>query len=380
MKSVLINLHRWLGLTLGLLFAFICVLGSALLFQAQFFRWAHGDLIPQGMSSEVGSIETWIMNANAAVPNLGAPLYVWSPHVSHNISDAGMLLYRDQPGGWGRLGLTAVLVAPASGEVLGVVSVDRSLAYAPIFLHGRLMSGSTGLTIVAVIAVGSLLLLIIGAYLWLPPRRFLVKKLSVRPWRNTFLYAGRLHDWAGAWSLVLMLMVATTGIYMARAQWLAPVLQLLPGASHHEAAGHVAAGSCAAPIGMDAAIGVAQALVPGASLVEMKAMKRGDAGSWRLAFQPEGTPAESQQTHIAVDLACGKVALVSSPEQRAPRDTTEMWLHGLHDGTVFGLPGQILISVIGLLPVLLLWTGTVRWWKSRRRNQQLAGAIPARAP
>lgn len=376
MRAALLLLHRWIGLTLGLVLALVCLTGASLLFQPQFFRWAHGELIPPGMSQQLGSIDTWVKNANVAVPTLGSPLYIWAPRTSHNLSDAGMVLYKDEPGGLGKLGLTGVLVAPASGEVLGVVNIDRSPAYAPIFLHGRLWAGKTGLLIVACIAVGLVLLLVVGLYLWWPPRRYLMKKLSARPLKNTFLYAGRLHDWSGAWTWPLLLMVAFTGVYMARADWVEPLLRLLPGDSHqhtHTATTHAAASAstaaCAGPAGFDAIVSKARSMVPGTALTELRATGN---SSWQMVFKPHDAAAGTSETHLAANLECGTVSVVGSPDARSPRDTAELLLHGLHDGTLFGLPGQIFITLVGLIPLLLAWTGVARWLRRRASAKRLA--------
>jgi uncharacterized iron-regulated membrane protein len=374
MKKSLQWLHRWIGLSLGLVLTLICLSGASLLFHPQFFRWAHGDLFPAVMSPRIGSIDAWVKSANAAVPALGSPLYIWVPQTSHNISDAGMVLYRDAPSGFGKLGLTAVLVAPSSGEVLGVVNIDRSPAYAPIFLHGRLWAGKTGLVVAAFVSVGSFVLVLIGLYLWWPPRRYLVKKLSARPLKNTFLYAGRLHDWSGAWTLPLLLMVAFTGVYMARADWLEPLLRLLPGESPHHA--HVemsnAPERCTGSAGFDTIVSKAQAMVPGAVLSELRATGK---NSWQLALKPRDSVAGTSETHLIANLDCGTVAVVGSPQARAPRDTTELLLHGLHDGTLFGLPGQIFMTLVGLIPLLLAWTGMSRWLRGRAAARRSAATV-----
>lgn len=379
MRAGLMWLHRWIGLTLGLVLALICLSGAALLFQPQFFRWAHGDLIPPGMSQQLGSIDVWVKNANAAVPTLGAPLYVWAPRVSHNLSDAGMVLYRDTPGGLGKLGLIGVLVAPASGDVLGMVNMDRSPAYAPIFLHGRLWSGTTGLLIVGFISASTLLLLLLGLYLWWPPRRYLVKKLSARPLKNTFLYAGRLHDWSGAWTLPFLLIVAFTGVYMARADWIEPLLRLLPGDSHqhtHTPTTHAAAPAssavCTGPASFDAIVSMAQSMAPGTAMTELRATGE---SQWQMVFKPQDAVAGTSETHLAADLECGTVTVVGSPEARSPRDTAELLLHGLHDGTLFGLPGQIFMTLVGLIPLLLAWTGITRWLRRRASAKRPAATF-----
>src|SRR5437870_6647342 len=92
-KSVLRSAHRWIGLTLGVLLTVISLSGSLLLFQPAFFRWAHGDLIPDNLPQQMGSVDQWVRTARAAVPGLHGPIAIWRPHADHNVSDAGMLLF-----------------------------------------------------------------------------------------------------------------------------------------------------------------------------------------------------------------------------------------------------------------------------------------------
>ena len=113
LKPALRWLHRWVGLTVGALFVLVAISGTLLLFQPQFFLWAHGEMIPAHLSQDVGSAERWLENARAAVPDLHELVVIYRPHHEHNVSDAGMLIFGGrEPGGYGKLGLAAVLVAP----------------------------------------------------------------------------------------------------------------------------------------------------------------------------------------------------------------------------------------------------------------------------
>jgi uncharacterized iron-regulated membrane protein len=49
----------------------------------------------------------------------------------------------------------------------------------------------------------------------------------------------------------------------------------------------------------------------------------------------------------------------------------------LHSGRILGLPGRILISVMGLIVAMLSVTGVVIWWKKRAaRIKQAARSMP----
>jgi uncharacterized iron-regulated membrane protein len=363
LHRALVWTHRWVGLTVGLVFTIVSVSGTLLLFQPQYFRWAHGELFPERMSTEVGSLDRWVENARNAVPHLHGPIAVWAPHVEHNATDAGMLVFDGQrPGGLGNMGFVGVLVAPDTGNVLGIVDIDRSPAYAPLFLHRDLWAGSSGQIVSGIMAIGTLVLLVLGLYLWWPALVAQIpRKLAPRPVRKTFTRARPLHDWVGVWTLPVLLVLTATGLYLVRPTWIAPVLEIAAGPENTAPA---SAQQCASPIGFDAAIARAMSLVPGAA---WKAVYPTDSAErWELTFATNGNDALHRETHVIADLQCGTVTVEATPENRSTREAAEMWLIGLHDGTALGTPGMMLVSFAGLSPLLLMWSGLRMWL--RRRN------------
>jgi uncharacterized iron-regulated membrane protein len=356
--------HRWIGLSVGLVLVVISLSGSVLLFQPQLFRWVHGEMIPAHLPQQMGSIDRWIANAHAAVPSLHGPIVIWPPHTSHNVSDAGMVVFSGAtPGGIGHLGLVGVLVAPASGDVLGVVDIDRSPAYAPIFLHSELLGGPVGRIVVGIVAAGSLVLFAIGLYLWWPPRGRLLKKLSLRPLRSTLTTAPRLHDSVAVWLLVFLFASAATGLYLAQPEWVEPALQGLPGADTHAAP--AAASQCRGPISFDTAIERARALVPGGVPRTIRPENESTLRPWEIVFTPRDSQAAPKETHVVADLDCG-VLTVETPAMRALPDSVELWLGSVHDGTAFGRAGEIFVTVLGLAPLILAWSGILMWLRRRR--------------
>lgn len=52
---------------------------------------------------------------------------------------------------------------------------------------------------------------------------------------------------------------------------------------------------------------------------------------------------------------------VDSSRSNSSGDTLMDWLHPLHKGKAFGLPARIIAFACGLLPLLALITGFIRW-------------------
>jgi len=361
LHRVLLWVHRWVGLTVGLVFTVVSVSGSLILFQPQYFQWAHGDLLPEELSGHVSSIDRWVENGRRAVPHLQGPIAIWAPHVEHNVSPAGMLVFGgQQPGGLGNMGFAGVLVAPDSGDVLGVIDIDRSPAYAPLFLHRDLWAGTTGQVVSGIVAVGTLILLVIGLYLWWPASMRLGRKLWPRDWRKTFTHARPLHDWVGVWTFGLLAVLTGTGLYLVRPAWVSPVLDVAAGP---ETAAIDHPDACGLPIGFD------EAMTRAASLVargEWKAVYPGDtAQRWEITFATHGRNAMHDETHVIADLQCGIVTVDATPQNRSTREAAEMWLIGVHDGSAFGPIGIAVVTLAGFLPIVLTWSG-FRLWLRRR--------------
>jgi uncharacterized iron-regulated membrane protein len=369
-------LHRWLGLTLGLVYAVIALSGTLLLFQPLYFDWAHGMLIPDDMDPEPGSVDAWVANSRKAVPELGEPIAIWRPHVSHNVSDAGMLIFAGrEPGGLGNMGFAGVLVAPASGAVLGTIDVDRSPAYAPLFLHRDLWAGGTGRLVNGVVAIGSLVTLCLGLYLWWPGTRRVGRKLSPLPWRLTLGSARRLHDWTGAVTLVALITLSASGLYLVQPGWVAPLLAAFP----QETEQPPDRTACRGEIGFDAALAAARALVPGSAWTAIYPEDPG-SGVWNIALAAgDDADAEHGGFWVTADLACGTVELHQTPATRSARDTAKVVLAGLHDGSLFGRPGEIVVAGLGLVPVLLAVTGVILWSRKRGAERMSPARSAARS-
>ena len=86
---------------------------------------------------------------------------------------------------------------------------------------------------------------------------------------------------------------------------------------------------------------------------------------WEVALRTGGSTAPHAETHVLANLDCGTVAVESTPANRSAREATELWFLGLHYGTAGGRAGEIFISILGLAPLILFWSG-VRTWLRRR--------------
>ncbi len=191
----------------------------------------------------------------------------------------------------------------------------------------------------------------------------MLRKLSPRP-VSSLQRTSPLHHWLGSWALVFLSILTLSGLYLSQPIWLEPALTLLPDGLAPESSQ-----VCNAPFGFDAAIAAAQA--PGASWTTLYAHDA-EKQLWDITLHSDGSTAgEPRELTFQADLKCGTVILEVTDQTRVPRDTVGAWLTTLHDGTMFGRSGEIIVTLLDVMPFILAWSG-IRMCLRRRRVLMLS--------
>jgi uncharacterized iron-regulated membrane protein len=180
-----------------------------------------------------------------------------------------------------------------------------------------------------------------------------------------------LHDWVGVWTLIILCALVVSGLALVRPAWVEPVLDAVAGAEPEETPPSESCGSGTpvapvTPLAFDAALARASTLVPGGrfkSLYPVVAKFR----RWELVLATGQSDARHDEAHVLVDRQCGDVTLEATPATRSGHETASMWLSDIHDGSAFGRGGLLFVSLIGLTPLVLLWSGILMWLRGRRR-------------
>jgi uncharacterized iron-regulated membrane protein len=72
---------------------------------------------------------------------------------------------------------------------------------------------------------------------------------------------------------------------------------------------------------------------------------------------PTRSEARQDETHIAIGTRCGTAAVEATPATRSAHETVALWLSDVHDGAAFGPAAPAIVSLCGLSPLVLLWSG-----------------------
>jgi uncharacterized iron-regulated membrane protein len=346
--------HGWLGLFLGGLFAVLGLSGSLLVFHRDIER----ALAPPAADVAVASIEAILAAVSGKGPSGARASFYEAPPVAGH--PAMVHMRREGEPSW------RVFVDPASAAVLGIEARERTVFHWVYIFHDRLLlPHDYGDTVVAVLGIALMVSAGSGLYLWWPRRgqrgpTFLPSR-GVGQVRRML----ELHKSVGIWACVVLLVLAVSGVYLARPRWVEPLVAL---ALPFETPGRIAGGPLgdAALIGTDRAATIARERFPGAVLV-MVGLPNAKDRAYRVFLRQSLDLREFGNTTVWVDGVNGDILAVREPGIAPAGNWLLMWMFPLHNGEALGLGGRILACVVGLCPTALLVTGVLI-----RRNKRRA--------
>lgn len=274
---------------------------------------------------------------------------------------------------------------PYSGAILGErrwgeTGATRAHLVPMIYrLHMSLFLGTAGQWITAVVALFLMVSIGLGMVLALPRLRLLGRAFTVK-WR-----AGRaraffdLHRTSGLAAGLLLVVLAFTGLYMNVPSVVEPAVAAIspftprpdsvrrPGAPREQSW----------RIGWDAAYASARRAQPEHHLAVFGRVEA--RGYYQLRFMPPDDIVDAGTIRIFVDGRDGRVLGRFEDLKGTAGDLIRIWQFPLHSGQGFGLPGRILVCILGLVPPLLAATGLWLWLR-RRRLRAIALAATPRLP
>ncbi|MDB5042123.1 MAG: hypothetical protein JWN27_2849 [Candidatus Eremiobacteraeota bacterium] len=349
-RSAFIRVHRWAGLTVGLLAIFLAVTGGWIVLRPLLDPLTYPQLMVIPPCAQPRSIDALAAAARNAHPQ-GKVLYVFryaSPTASSMVrfSDA------DQ-----------VYVDTCSGKVLGHQAHYGGLYGTAEGLHrflfvdagvGMPIIGTTSLVMALVMAAG-------GLFLWWPRRKGAWRSaLTFNPRLTGGAFAFKLHTTVGAYAAAIVFVVAATAVPLSLG-WaknalftLTATTDMTESASRAAAARkHREAASSAAVIPMQTAWDEARGKIGGPLL--WGSVRYPLKGSpIEIAMVEQGAPHEEARSVVYVDPRTG--AIVDFHPWATLNAGTKLyyWLLALHTGHFGGvfvqclmLAGMIAVAVLG---------------------------------
>lgn len=385
--------HFYAGLFTVPFILWLSATGAIYLLKPQIESWidrSHDNLVVEGAALAPSAL---VRHAEAAVPGSVVHRFI----LREQADDAQRVIV-----GVGAEE-TRVYLHPETGEVLETVGEEDRFMRVIFRLHGELMAGRWGSTLVELAASWAIVMLLTGLFLWWPrDRKGLAGVLYPRLGREGRVFWRDMHAVTGVWVSLFAILLIFTGLPWAK-NW-------------GDYLGHVreATGQVSGPIdwsrGSDAerreraeldrrarmvlgahaehmqkpagasGAGLMQQLdrvVPAVSRLGLAAPVEivpaaTQTAPWKAQSEAANRP---QRSTVEIDGPGGKVIGRVDFAQRHWIDRLVGYGVALHEGALFGVANQVLgLATVSALVVLAL-SSVVMWWR-RRPSGRLGAPAP----
>jgi ferredoxin-NADP reductase len=345
-RLTMLWLHRWTGLTAGLVLMMLATTGSMMLFRPQIEPLMQPDLLTVPSCLGRATIEALTSAAQTAHPE-GKLDFVRleSYAAAAERMPAGFVRFKDK---------TTVYLNPCTAQVLGQRNRYSGLFGTIEGLH-RLRFVEDGEVITGTTALLTVLLLIGGGYyLWWPATRRGLRSAmrhdrSLRGPARTL----NLHRTVGLYVGLIVLASALTGLPQAF-KWYKQLLYSATGSAKPAKSPHSAAPG--KRIELERAWLIGQQIVPGASVSQLRYPEKPN-DAIELFFIGRDAPHPNARTMLYLDAVTGATLRLDPYASSSAGNKLYFWMLSWHNGLVGGAFGQWLM-LFGLLGVPVLgYTG-----------------------
>jgi uncharacterized iron-regulated membrane protein len=367
LHRVLLKLHLYVGLFLGLPVLVLAVTGCLLIFQGAVDGWLNPHLVNVTPQARRLPLQELVERVRAAYPKDTPPLEI---RVQNGPAQAATSFLRR--------GSSFIVVH--IDQYTGAIKGDRVNVATPLASISRLHTGRVasraGQAAVGIFTVIALVNVSSGLYLWWPR-----KILSVK-WRANWRRVNfDLHNVFGVFSSVILLFVMLAGVMIT---WEAPIeaflVRWLDGKEIErppKLESTVVEGG--RRLTLDEAVEVADRALPGTYTVGINILPPGKGVYQVMKRFPEDKTGAGR-SRVLVDQYSGKVLRVVNSRE-LPLGTRIMnFSEPVHTGIVLGWPTVVLTFLATAALAGQVISGFLIWWKPRRRTaEEEQDAVPRQA-
>ncbi|XHX77300.1 MAG: PepSY-associated TM helix domain-containing protein [Stenomitos frigidus ULC029] len=359
LRSLVFQLHRYLGLICGVVLIIIGTTGSLLIFEPelehQLIEHRIGAIEPQGNPIGIDAILATVRAEVSRTPgltlgNILTPQDATSPYQAR-LWDTNEHLVQ-------------LFIHPYTGQMMGMIPEVESWLHIALRLHYQLLIGNTGAIVTGMTGLLLCLLSLTGVVLWPGWRKLLAGfkiKWNAHPKRRNF----DLHKVAGIIAAVFLAFTGFTGFCWNFYDWssaLIYALTLTP--KPPTLIAKPLPGQAALPL--STILQVANTPFPD-SLTTYVGVPSKPEGVVRVGKRQTHESLRYGESEILVDPYTGQTLHVQDSKTLGLGDRILNAFVPLHYGTFWGLPSRIFYVFVGLTPLVLFLTGSAMW-QSRQRK------------
>lgn len=355
-RNLAFSLHRYIGLTVGLILVIVGLTGSLLVFQkeidAALVKQQFGQVIPQSQTQSLDAIASNITQAYANQPDF--KLAQFDLHFAPDIYRVRLNNSKDRQ--------LEVFANAYTGNILGERSREGTF-YSKVYdLHYALFAGKIGTIIVGIAALLMCLLAVTGLILWSGWRN-LISGFKIKWNGKTKRKNYDIHKVVGIIALIGLTFTGFTGFIWNFYQQTEPAIYALTFTPKPpEAKSTVTKKSLA----ISEILQQANATIPEATPTFISVPIQPDEVFSVYLKQPGDAQYFANQ--VKIDRYSGKVLYVINSKTAKLGDRILNAFVPMHYGTFGGIFTRILYVFVGLSPTILFITGLVMY-RLRRRPQ-----------
>src|SRR4028119_2400150 len=204
LRQIVLVLHRYIGVTVGILLAIVSLTGSSLIFWKEINVFLNPQMFQVSPQGDRVSVQFVVDTVRSAYPDWQLS-FMELPRTLKSVYTVQMLLNNG--------GRAFIYLDPYTGSVLGSQEWGRTVMSFIYELHISLLGGKAGETVIGICGLLLLLLSVTGLILW-PGWKKLVAGLSIRWHSLPHLINYDLHKVGGILSGAFLIAIASTGTAM----------------------------------------------------------------------------------------------------------------------------------------------------------------------
>jgi uncharacterized iron-regulated membrane protein len=389
-RRVLVFIHRWTGLTIGLVLVVLGLTGSFAVYWREIDRFVRPELRVEASGGVRLSPDEILAIAKKAHPQRPKPWTLEPPYDDRSPFNA--IYSRPEEKGLKYSTNLYVAINPYTGAIMSQWYWGETFVTWVYDIHAMLLAGLTGHHVVGVFGPILILVSLVGLYVWWPVGRFAKRQFLVKSSAGAARFELDLHRAGGFYSLLLMLMFGLTGYMFVFPSHLAalirpfsPMSQPTPTSLHGGDETHGTSTSHDAhkstdtrypqstplpgvrPLTVGEAVDRALRIFPGSQLKRVYT-PAGETGVYGIILrQPSETWHRTYPvTEAWLDQYDGHVLVTSDPTAHGRGERFLDAALPLHNGEAAGSAGRVIVFIAGFIPLLLFVTGLLQWLRRRR--------------
>lgn len=375
-RKLWLKVHLYLGLFAGTVFVLIGLTGSILAFEYPLDEALNADLMTVSVYDHktIMPLNDIVAAALKAVPANGTVLNIDFPR--HQ--ELAYALWFEQPSANANFPTRhQIFINPYTAKVTGQrLLIDFDHIWRDPFkdfilrLHYTLALGEKGMTIVGFIGMGLLFSVLTGLILWCPSKWQFKKALTIKRNASSERFVFDVHKTVGFYSSFILLFAIASGVYLIFPDYGRGLVSVFSPVTPWTSYQSIVPTGDKQRISVARVTAITDAIFP--------------EGSYQFIVFPQNAQDvylvgkredhEVNQHHpyrqLWIDQYNGNIIHQQTANTRTAGDVFDEWLYPLHTGEAFGFTGQLIVLLLGLLPLVLYVTGVIRWLQKIKARKE----------